>query len=165
MRVEPDFPCQYRIFYYLLDQLKLFIDELESLEARKKEVEEEIKLIGFQFYKEVEILTSAKGISVLSALAIMADICDIKRFPNKKHLCSYLRSAPAVESSNEITKIKKTNKFSRKLAMGFITQSVAHIKKANPGLNKWYTKKTQKGSKGKIRREGNKVDTIIDVCP
>ncbi len=93
-------------------QFKLFIDELESLEARKKEVEEEIKLIGFQFYKEVEILTSAKGISVLSALAIMADICYIKRFPNKKHLCSYLRSAPAVESSNEITKIKKTNKFS-----------------------------------------------------
>ncbi len=35
--------------------------------------------------------------------------------------------------------------------MGFITQSVAHIRKANPGLNKWYTKKTQKGSKGKIR--------------
>ncbi len=121
----------------------MFIDELESLQARKKEVEEEIKLIGFQFYKEVEILTSAKGISVLSALAIMADICDMKRFPNKKHLCSYLRSAPAVESSNEITKIKKTNKFSRKLAMEFITQSIVHIKKANPGLNKCYTKKTQ----------------------
>ena len=132
-------------------QFELFLDQLSSLEDKKKKLEEKIKLIGVQFYDEVEILTSAKGISVLSALGIMADICDIKRFKSKKHLCSYLRSAPAVESSNGITKIKKINKFSRKLSISFITQAITHIKKANPGLKIWCDKKTQKGSKGKIR--------------
>jgi len=132
-------------------QLELFIEQLECMEAKKDKIVNQIKIVGFQYYKQVEILTSIKGISVLSALAIMADICDINRFPNKKHLCSYLRSAPAVEISNETIKIKKTNKFSRKLSISFITQSVAHFKNTNPNLNKWYLRKTAKIKKGKIR--------------
>lgn len=140
-----DLPDQLRF------QIDILIEELINLENKKDRVETQIKLMGTGFYKEIELLTSIKGISVLSALAIIADIAQINRFPNAKHLCSYLRSAPSVESSNAITKVKSTNKFSRKLSMTFLTQSVAHFKNTNPSLKSWYEFKTKTVKKGKIR--------------
>lgn len=132
-------------------QLNLHIEELLGLEEKQTRIEEQLKIVGSKYYKEIEILTSTKGISILTALALIADIADIRRFPTAKKLCTYLRSAPAVESSNDVTKIKKTNKFSRKLSMSFLTQEITHFKNANPDLKKWYDFKTQNTKKGKIR--------------
>ena len=101
--------------YVLKFQVNIQIEELESLERKKDLIKDQIKLLGSKYYQQVDILTSIKGISVLTALALIADIGDIKRFPNAKHLCSYLRSAPSVESSNMVTKIKKTNRFAAQL--------------------------------------------------
>ena len=61
----------------------------------------EIYIIGSEYIKEIDILTSMKGISVMTAIAIIAEIVTIDRFPNSKHFTSYLRSAPGVDSSNE----------------------------------------------------------------
>jgi len=113
-------------------QVDIFIEELSNLEEKQGRVENQIKIIGAKYYEEVELLTSIKGISVLSALALVADIADVERFPNAKHLCSYLRSAPSVESSNDVTRIKSTNKLSRKLSMTFLTQSISHFKNTSP---------------------------------
>jgi len=132
-------------------QIELLVEEFDSLEDRKSKSESQIKLVGKSCYNEIELLTSIEGISILSALVIMADACDITRFPNKKHLCSYLRSAPAVASSNESTIIKRKNKSSRKLTMNFLTQSVVHFKRGNPKLKSWYEMKTKNTRKGKIR--------------
>ena len=82
-----------------------------------------------------------KGISVLSALALIADIAVIDRFSISKNLCSYLRTAPAVEKSNEKTIIKLVNKFSRKLSLKFLVQSILHFRNNNLELYQWYEKK------------------------
>ena len=132
-------------------QVNIQIEELESLERKKDLIKDQIKLPGSKYYQQVDILTSIKGISVLTALALIADIGDINRFPNAKHLCSYLRSAPSVESSNMVTKIKKTNKFSRKLSISFLTQEINHFKASNTKLNNWYEAKSKNTKKGKVR--------------
>ena len=62
-----------------------------------------------------------------------------------------MRSTPSVDSSNEKTKIGKTNKFSRKLAISKISQSIQHFTSANPKLKDWYQTKGKIKGMGKMR--------------
>ncbi len=132
-------------------QLKILFKQLKETEENISDVENLIKSIGADYYKEIEILTSMKGISVIMALALIADIASIDRFPNSKHLTSYLRSAPSVDSSGDIIRIGRTNKFGRKLSVSMVTQSVSHFRKANEYLNNWYETKSEKKGRGKMR--------------
>ena len=132
-------------------QIELLLDQLSAIEEKIKQIETMIKVVGADYYQEVEILTSLRGISVKTALAIIADVGDVTRFANSKHFCSYLRSTPVVDSSNETTKIKSTTKFGRTLTITLIAQSLNHFRDANPKLNRWYNKYDGYKSKGKIR--------------
>ena len=134
-------------------QIKSLFEELDYLEEKIEQVENIIKVVGSKYYKQIDILTSMKGISIITAIAIIADIAEIKRFPNSKHFCSYLRSAPGVDSSNDSTRITKTTRFGRKLSVTFLSQSLNHFRDSNKKLNRWYNKKVeiQKHKKGKIR--------------
>ena len=133
--------------------INYLFDHLEHLEKKYQEIEEAIKVIGAKYYKQINILTSMKGVSVLTAIAIIADIATIDRFPNSKHFTSYLRSAPGVDSSNETTRITRTTKFGRKLSVSLLSQSLNHFRDSNLKLNRWYNKKIelQSHKKGKIR--------------
>lgn len=132
-------------------QVRLLLDQLEQIESRLKEIEGMIKRLGAEYYDEVNILTSMRGISVKTALAIVSDTGDVGRFENSRHFCSYLRSTPVVDSSNQTTRIKKTTKFGRKLSITLIGQSLNHFRNSNPKLNRWYSKYDGYKSKGKIR--------------
>lgn len=129
-------------------QVNILLRQLIQTEENLLEIENQIKLAGSNYYREINILTSMKGISVIMAIAIIADIADIKRFPNAKKLTTYLRSAPSVNKSNEVTRIGRTNKFGRKLSISLISQSVLHFRSAIPYIDKWYT------SKGKSKKRG-----------
>lgn len=134
-------------------QIELLFDQLENIEGNISKVESKILVIGSIYEKEIDILTSMKGISVFTAIALMSDIGRIDRFPNSKHFSSYLRSAPAVDSSNEEVRIKSTNKCGRKLSITLLSQSLNHFRDSDLRLNKWYEKKVniEKHKKGKIR--------------
>ena len=134
-------------------QINALFEQLECIEKHIKDIEQIIKLVGSKYYKQIDILTSMKGISIMTAIAIIADIANIKRFPNSKHFSSYLRSAPGVDSSNNLIRITKTTKFGRKLSVTFLSQSLNHFRDSNEKLNRWYNKKVeiQKHKKGKIR--------------
>lgn len=134
-------------------QMQFFFNELEYLEKNIEEIIDKIYLLGREYIKEIDILTSMKGISVMTAIAIIADIATVERFPNSKHFTSYLRSAPGVDSSNETTKVKKTTKFGRKLSVTLLTQSLNYFRDSNPKLRRWYDKTlpSHSKSKGKIR--------------
>ena len=132
-------------------QKDILLNQLQQTEENLSKIEEQIKIIGSEYYREIDILTSMKGISVIMALAIIADVADIKRFPNSKNMTSYLRSAPGVDSSNNVTRIGKTNKFGRKLSITMLTQSVNHFRKADTILDNWYKSKSKAKGKGKMR--------------
>lgn len=132
-------------------QIELLLDHLSGIEEKIKQVETMIKVVGEAYYQEVEVLTSMRGISVKTALAIIADIGDVTRFANAKHFCSYLRSTPVVDSSNETTRMRSTTKFGRTLTITLIAQSLNHFRDGNPKLNRWYNKYDGYKSKGKIR--------------
>jgi len=119
-------------------QINLLMDTLENMEDQFDRLVDEIKKSGSSFMRHVDILTSMSGISVITALAIIADIIDVSRFKNSKHFTSYLRSAPRVESSNEKTVIKSTTKAGRKLSITLLSQSLNHFRDENQKLNRWY---------------------------
>jgi len=135
----------------LMFQLNHLFDLLENLEAGIEELEEKIKEEAEPFMSEIEILTSMKGISVLIAISIIADIIKVDRFKDSKSFTSYLRSAPRVESSNTTKGNKGTNKMGRKLSATLITQVLNHVLASSPKLDKWYSRLTAYKKAGSVR--------------
>ena len=132
-------------------QVSILFDQLSATENGKSAIEELILKSGKEFLNTIEILTSISGISVFTALAIIADVADISRFKNPKKLAMYLRSAPEIDSSNNVTKIKRTTKAGRRLSIELLIQSTTHFQKENEKLKNWYKyKKGQRGA-GKAR--------------
>jgi transposase len=135
----------------LFFQINLLMDSLENLERSFDKLVEAIMKAGAQFMSQIEILTSMTGISVITAIAIIADVFDVTRFKNSKHFASYLRSAPRVESSNGKTVIKSTTKAGRKLSITLISQSLNHFRDNNKTLAQFYDRAKVCKKKGVIR--------------
>ena len=132
-------------------QINFCFQQLEQLESSINELKEQLLIAAAPYHKQIDILTSMKGISVFTAVALIADIAEIERFDNSKHLTSYLRSAPGVDSSNENIRNLRTNKFGRKLSVTLLSQSLNHFRDSNPKLNRWYKKKVLDKPKGIVR--------------
>lgn len=132
-------------------QLGLLFELLESLETKAEEFSDLILVAAAPFMSEIDVLTSMKGVSVFTAAAIMSDIITVERFPNSKHFTSYLRSAPRVESSNEKTIIKSTNKCGRKMSIILLSQSLNHFRDSNPKLTAWHDRLVTYKKKGLVR--------------
>jgi Transposase IS116/IS110/IS902 family. len=132
-------------------QVKMLFDTINYFVEKMDELKEKILVESRIFQKEIEILTSIKGISPFVAAAIMADVVDINRFSNVKKFCSYLRAAPKIKESGDSTKIGKINKQSRSLTMGLMVECVNHFRNSSDKVDKFYIKKCNGKSKGKVR--------------
>ena len=132
-------------------QINQLLDHLEYIEVQIDELEDRIKEHAEPYMREIEILTSMKGISVFTAIAVIADIIEVNRFKSSKAFTSYLRSAPRVSNSNTSNPTLGTNKKGRKLAATLVTQSLNHVLSASPKLNRWYEHLTQLKKKGLVR--------------
>lgn len=132
-------------------QINTLLEVIEFLEAKREAVKEEILIAAEPYMREIDILTSMKGISVFIAIAIMADIIDVARFKNSKAFASYLRSAPRVSNSNTSVSVRGTNKKGRKLSSALLTQSLNHVLAASERLHRWYTKLCEYKKPGLVR--------------
>jgi transposase len=132
-------------------QIGLLFDDLERKETAIDVLQDKIKEYAAPFMKEIDILTSMKGVSVFIAIAIIADIIKVDRFKNSKSFTSYLRSAPKVSNSNTSKSTRGTNKKGRKLSATLLTQSLNHVLVASPKLNKWYARLTENKKAGLVR--------------
>jgi transposase len=132
-------------------QINLLMDSLERLEETFEKVVDRILVAGAPFMREIDILTSMSGISVVTAIALVADVITVTRFRNAKHFASYLRSVPRVESSNDKTIIKSTTKAGRKLSITLLSQALNHFRDENKKLLRWYEQVKVFKKKGVVR--------------
>ena len=132
-------------------QLNDLFEYLEYQESRIDPLKAQIMVQAAPYIKEIDILTSMKGISVFIAAAVVADIIKVDRFRNSKTFTSYLRSAPKVSNSNTSIKIKGINKMGRKVAATLITQSLNHVLEASAKLDRWYKNLTMYKKPGLVR--------------
>lgn len=132
-------------------QVNLLWDMLDRFEEDEETLKSQILLKAEPFMKQIDILTSMKGVSVFIAIAIIADIFDINRFRNSKAFTSYLRSAPKTANSNTSVSIRGTNKMGRKLSATLLTQSLEHMMAASGKLRRWYDKLCEYKKPGLVR--------------
>lgn len=132
-------------------QVELIFKQLDNIEVTIKELKERILVEGATYIDDISILVTMPGISIFAAIAIISDIITVKRFSNSKKFVSYLRSAPKVDSSNEKTIVKNTNKMGRKQSICFVSQSLNHFIDSNYKISHWYNKLGLYKKKGKIR--------------
>ncbi len=132
-------------------QISLLLESIEYLNRKIKSIKNEIIYLAKNYEEETNILMSIHGVSLLSAIAVITDIADVKRFKNAKHFSSYLRSVPRVDSSNDKTYIGRTNKKGRKLSISFLLNSIRHFKDGSVNIRNFYERKVIGKSKGKVR--------------
>jgi transposase len=135
----------------LFSQVKILLSLLNVQIEEKNNIKNEILKKGKIFYKEISLLTSIRGVSPFLAIAIMSDIADINRFKNAKCLCSYLRTTPKIDSSNNRIHVGKVNKHSRTLTMSLMTESVKHFIDSSNKMHSFYFSKRKGKSAGKVR--------------
>lgn len=75
-----------------------YLEVIDQLDIRIQEVSSEIDQKA-KLDKQAKLLMTMPGIGCYSALLILGEIGDIKRFPDAKHLVSYAGLAPGVHSS------------------------------------------------------------------
>ena len=78
---------------------------MKVLCEQKEQIKTSIIEMGKFFSKEVKLLITIKGISPLLALAFLADVGDITRFPNVRGFNAYLGVVPSVKSSGGKTQM------------------------------------------------------------
>lgn len=71
--------------------MTLLLDHLNQVETRINLYDEEIERIadGENYQEKVEALCCYRGVSVLTAMTLVTELSDIKRFTHPRQLCSY----------------------------------------------------------------------------
>jgi transposase len=144
-------------------QINLLLDQLEREEEAVESLKERILEAGAPCMREINILTSMKGISVFIAIAIIADIIEVSRFKNSKAFTSYLRSAPKVANSNTSTSVRGTNKKGRKLSATLLAQSLHHVLEASVKLRDRYLRLSEYKKAGLVRT-GLRRRVLAEIC-
>ncbi len=86
-----------------------YLEIVVSLDERIKELERELK-VRAQENEEAKLLMTIPGVGYFSALAILAEIGDIDRFPDAEKLCSYAGMVPSLHQSGATMKSGRITK-------------------------------------------------------
>jgi transposase len=116
---------------------------MEFLEAQVKAVEAALERLFRQFPQH---LTSIKGIGVMSAATIYAEIGDIQRFSTLESLVAYAGIDPTIFSSGEF---EGTQRHISKRGSPYLRKALwmaaSGARRWNPDLDAFFTKKLQEG--------------------
>jgi transposase len=127
-----------------IEEVKSYVPILDSLDSQIKESEKKINNIA-RNKKESSLLLTVPGIGKFSALLLVAEIADIKRFRHVKNLLSYAGLAPMrKESAGKGT--AKLSHESNHLIKGILTEIVGvSIKYPGRIQRHFYRVKAKKG--------------------
>mgnify|MGYP001583575953 CR=1 FL=1 len=114
-----------------------YIRLIEVLHILIAEVTETIKKIVIENH-EAKLLMTIPGISYYSALLIISEIGDIKRFSSARKLCSYAGLVPSVHSSGGKTRYGSITKQGSKWLRWILVEQSHHFKNGSPRLMKMY---------------------------
>lgn len=132
--------------------LRMKIKRLESLLEEKEYI---TKLIDNEanknFSKEIEILTSISGVGRESAIYLMAELVDIKRFSEWKKLIGFCGLDPVIKQSGKFKARCKISKRGNTHARRIVWIMGGCVKRSCPYFRDYYLKKR---AEGKSYKEG-----------
>ncbi len=92
--------------------LQEYVDTVRSCSERVERITEKIRLLAGQwrFGPAVEALQALKGVSLVIAATVIAEIGDLSRFDNPRDLIAFLGLIPSQHSSGENVKLGRITK-------------------------------------------------------
>ena len=91
---------------YEMHNLFLYLSQVKSLVSMEEQLQSQLALIA-KDREDARLLMTIPGIHYFTALGIVAEIGDIRRFPTKHHLTSYAALVPRADNSGD--RISKHN--------------------------------------------------------
>jgi transposase len=144
--------------------LELTLRQIEALGAEIKGLESEIIRLGKDL-PGVSQLLQIRGLGMLTAIGLLAEIGDINWFAGSKQLVAYAGLATAVRQSNEVDRHGRITKQGRKKLRGILIQAVLTLARGNktPLQEFYFKKKAEKGAGKAICATARKLLTVIFV--
>lgn len=131
----------------------IYLKTIEYLESQLRRIDALIDLYAKDLEGEISILMSIPGISRVLAIAILAEIGDINRFPNKNKLASYAGLSPTVKSSGGKLKSSKPSKKSNKYLRRYMfLAAIAAVRSKSPRI---------RGMVSRLRNRGKHFKVIV----
>jgi transposase len=150
----------------LKENYRLFIDNflslIDTIEPKIKELDKMIKEIA-QENPQATLLDEIPGIDYYSALLIAMEIGDIRRFPDHRHLCSYIGIVPSTHRSGNIDYTGSITKEGNRWLRWIINEAAqkAEVSLHNP-YRRLYRKISEKKGPAKARiAVARKIATAI----
>lgn len=107
-----------------------YLEIVVSLDERIKELERELKARA-QENEEAKLLMTIPGVGYFSALAILAEIGDVNRFPDAEKLCSYVGIVPSLHQSGATMRLGRITKRGNALMRWILVECAwMHIRNA-----------------------------------
>ena len=139
-----------------LGQLKTLIEQEEDIERRMAKLGEDSE--------DVKLLMTIPGIGYYTALALIGEIGDARRYPTKRHLASDAGLVPRADNSGEtVSKHSKCKKGNGVLKF-FLCSAVNAVVKSNveTTVKNYYHKKAKQIGEGKARvAAARKLSAIV----
>jgi len=113
-----------RVFEGMLRDLDYHLEELKDLD---KEIEKIAK--SPEYEEKVNILRCLKGVETLTAMVLLVEIGDFRRFPTAQSLMSYLGLTPTEDSSGGVVRRGGIAKSGSKRARRILVESAWHYRR------------------------------------
>ena len=116
----------------LLEVLEEYREHLAYLQSRIQHLDQEIEQIAQSevYAPSVKKLRAFKGIGTLTAMVLVAEITDFRRFPNPGSLMSFLGLIPSEDSSGDKQKGGGITKSGNHRCRTMVVESVQHYAKS-----------------------------------
>lgn len=116
--------------------LHMLIDEYEMTKKMWQRVNREIVIMSQdpKYKSLVALLRSIPGVGLLTAMALITELIEMKRFRNLDHLCGYVGLAPNTYSSGENQRIGHLTKRANGELRRLLIQSAWVAKRKDPVL-------------------------------
>ncbi len=113
---------------------------LRLLEALTAEIQQATTTIKAQVAADpqAQLLETLPGIGAYSALLILSEIGDVRRFPDSRHLCSYAGLVPSVHASGGKTRLGRLTKQGSTWLRWILVEVAVHAVNGAPQFRSLY---------------------------
>ena len=124
----------------LLGTLRLHLDHLDDAIA-----------VAALAHPDAPRLLTHPGVGPLTALATVVVLGTVSRFPDSKHVVSYVGLAPALNPSADKVRLGKITKQGSTLLRFVLGQAATHAARLDPDLTRMYRALTQRRGRSKAK--------------
>jgi transposase len=129
---------------YFAEVLIFYIEKLFFLEPKIQRLQQILMdEIDKQQHNQLKLLSSIKGISEKLAGLFLAEIQDIKNFPNHKKLIKYAGTDPVIKQSGKYKLRMSISKQGSPFLRNILFQMAVGVVKWNPCLREYFHRKKQ----------------------